>query len=434
MKNTNFQLIISIIFVFFIVLAVLIFSGAIKIGGDSTKDGVSGNVVIWGTLTSTDVSELLSDFTKGKTYTVSYVKKNQINFDTELIEALASGTGPDLILLPHDSIIRHEDKLYPIPFEVYSERTFRDDFITEGEVYLGSEGILGLPLSVDPLVMYYNLDILESKGIAQPPKYWEQIIEMTPQLTQKSESGVIQVSAIAFGTPNNIPNNKGIISALFLQLGNKITHRDNGELRTFPLLGSQAGNGSEKALQFFTDFADPTKEVYTWNRSRPDARTAFIGGESALYIGYASELFIIQSQNPNLRFDVTKIPQAKVTGNTEVTYGNMLGLSVLKSSKNLNTAYVASVELTGADFGEKLAGALSLPPARRDLLAKKPGISYLRTFYDSALIARGWLDPEKNKSSELVSSMIQSINSGRATPEQALSTFTNQLQLLIRPR
>ena len=93
-----FQLIIIIIFIAGAIFGVLVFSGAIKLGNDATK--ATGTVVIWGTVKQGIMTSLLESFNiVNKDFTVKYIEKSPETFDQDLLEALASGTGPDLFFL-----------------------------------------------------------------------------------------------------------------------------------------------------------------------------------------------------------------------------------------------------------------------------------------------------------------------------------------------
>ena len=100
-SRSKFQVILLVVFSVFAVLAMLIFAGAIKIGGGSTSSGPTGEAVFWGTIPPQNFGGFFDNFnsTKGQTVTVKYVYKDPSMFDHDLIEALASGVGPDMIFL-----------------------------------------------------------------------------------------------------------------------------------------------------------------------------------------------------------------------------------------------------------------------------------------------------------------------------------------------
>ena len=83
-----------------------------------------------------------------------------------------------------------------------------------------------------------------------------------------------------------------------MQAGNPIVGPKNGSL------GSALNNGGEKydlgsILQFYVDFADPVKPVYSWNKSFPRAVDAFSSEDLAIYFGFASEFRSLLNKNPN---------------------------------------------------------------------------------------------------------------------------------------
>ncbi len=442
-QSSNFQIILTIVFVVFAVVAVLMFAGIIKVGTPTTGTAsATGTVVLWGTLPKNTVNKVFSDFNQAnKTFTVNYIEKSPDTIDGDLVEALSAGVGPDLVFMPNDKIIKYRNKVIPIPFTSLPEATFRDTYVDEAKLYIDPQGTLGFPILIDPMVMYYNLDMLQSAGIARPPQTWDDVASDVTLLTVRDNTtNAIKKSTVALGSFDNISYAKDILSLLMLQTGNPITSRSNDGTLVSTLkssTGSDAlSNPIQSALKFYESFADPANPSYSWNRSRPDSRSAFIQGDLALYFGYASDLFSIQSQNPNLNFDVAMIPQRK-DASTKVTFGKIMSVAVMKSSKNLNTAFIAGNLLSGADFTGKLTAlpSISLPPVRRDLLSIAPpqsaNQSYVSTFYKSALIARAWLDPDTNTTSNIFRSMVEDTFSGKLTYQGAVDEASSTLDLLL---
>src|SRR3989338_8196202 len=322
MKITPFQAIVLVIFGAALVAGIIILA--------TTQSGGKKNnlpVVIWGTISDDHFRNAVEDITEGNSgYKITYIEKRSENFDQELVEALASGVGPDAILFPHDLIMRHRDKILFLPYSSLPARTFKDTFIQEGELYLDSGGIIALPFSLDPLVMYWNRDLLIKGGYALPPKSWDEFITMVPKLTVKDINLNILKSGVALGEFRNIANAKEIIAAFLMQTGNPITvYGEKGfDSRLYP-----ATLGSIGAINFYTDFANPVKPDYSWNRALPNSLNMFVSGDLAFYFGFASEISMIRDKNPNLNFDVTFFPQPK-GASVPVTFGRMYGLAVLK--------------------------------------------------------------------------------------------------------
>ena len=107
---SKFQIIITGVFIFFIVVGILVFSGAIPLGNNTATPipGATGRIVIWGTLKASQITPLLDalNVAANKTLVISYVGKNAGTFNAELTEAIASGSGPDLIILSDDNIMQ----------------------------------------------------------------------------------------------------------------------------------------------------------------------------------------------------------------------------------------------------------------------------------------------------------------------------------------
>lgn len=429
-----FQTVLLVVFGFFIVFAVLVFSGILPFF-DSAPDGVGGEVVLWGTLPAANLAAPLEELNRANedVFAVRYIEKKEAAFDMELVEALASGTGPDMILLPHELIVRHENKIFPIPYASFSARAFRDSFIEEGELYLRDDGSVALPFSIDPIVMYWNRDIFTDAGLVAPPAEWSEFLSLAPLITEKDAVLNIRQSVIAFGDFLNIRNAKDILSMLILQAGSPIVEKEGSARRV--ALRDQRGFATppaESALRFYTEFANPSKPIYSWNRSLPNSRDMFAAGDLAVYFGYAGERKALAAQSPRLNFDVAVVPQTKDAAR-KATFGKMTGVAVLINSRNAQTAFYAAFELSGKTFLDAFAKANGLPPVRRDLLAQKPRNADALTsvFYDSALISRAWLDPRPEETTRIFDTAVRNVLSGRSTVGSAVSEAHESIATLF---
>ncbi len=415
--------------------AVLIFAGFIPIG-QSTSQQYSGNVTLWGTLSASDMSPLVDDFNLKKNFVLRYVQKDAGSFKSDLVDALASGTGPDLILSPGSDVWSLRDKVLIIPYASYPERSFRANYIGESDLLLSKDGILGLPFTVDPLVLYYNRDLLTNAGIAKPPVTWDELVsDVSKLVVRDANQSVIKQSAIALGSFGNVDHAKDIMSLLILQSGNQITARNaSGDLVSVlknEISASSSLVPAVSAIRFYASFANPVVSTYTWNAGLPRAQTAFLSNNLAFYIGYASELASIRAQNPNLNFDVALMPQTSGAV-AKMTFGNMSALMVAKASKNQATALYVATELASSAFLEKLSAAILLPPVTRDLLSKRTADPYLSLFNQSALMAHGWLDPNGSATDSIWKNMLGSVLSGTLDPEAAVLRASGELDGIIR--
>ncbi len=427
----NFQLIAIIVFIALAIFGVLVFSGAIPIG-NSNKPGSLGTVVLWGTVKSSIMNQLVQDFNdNNQTFTLKYVQKSADSFDFDLLEALAEGKGPDMFLLPDNLAFSYANKVFTIPYSSISIASFKNAFAKAGEVFLTSKGILAFPLSIDPLVMYYSRSMLDANGVVAPPAFWDDLIDLIPKLSKKDDSNKIIKSAVALGHYSNVNNSKEILSALFMQTGNPIVWEKDGVFDSS--LNNNAFNPKfdlSSILKFYTDFADPNKDVYSWNKSFPNSSDAFSAENLALYFGFGSELSSLVNKNPNQDLAVAPFPQIK-NSNFKLTASNVLGIALLSSSKNFNTAFTAANLLSSSSFASNFATATGTAPARRDLLKIKPTTAFAPMFYDSALFSRSWLDPSPSDTNNIFRNMIDSVLSNNMTVKSAITDASGKLSLLL---
>lgn len=427
---TTFQLGILVAFVAAALVGVVLFA----LGVGSGSDEAVGEVVLWGTLDQDIMDSVLTQIRESdnRYAEIIYVEKDPRTYDAEFVDALASGRGPDLFLLPQSSLFLHQDKLTYIPYETFSQRNFKNTFTEAGEVYLSSTGAAGLPLLIDPLVMYWNRDIFADAALAEPPRYWDEFPTMSPRVTQRDQSSNILRSFVAFGEFRNVVNAKDILATLMLQTGNPIVFKsETGQVRS--VLSSSFDYlipPAEAALRFYTEFSDPVKAVYSWNRALPDSRQSFLGQDLGLYFGFASENLRLQSGNPNLNFDVTVIPQPR-DSDRRITFANVLAVSIARGAKNPTGAAQVMFVLTAPEQARAFASQTGLPPARRDLLGAVPLDPAQAVFYESAIASRSWLDPNDAETDGIFQRMVESFLSGRLRLNEAIQTADKEIGLLL---
>lgn len=427
-----FQVIVLVIFGFLAVGGVLFF--AVYKGGSSQAS--IGKVTIWGTVPKSLMEVLIRDLSnKDETYKgVQYVELPAETFSDQYVRALAEDRGPDLVLLPQTALYERLPTLRLIPYDSLSERSFKNTYIEAAELYLQEGGIAGIPFTVDPMVTYWNRSLLSAKGVAKPPQYWSEYYELAPKLTEKDEVLKIKRSAVALGEFTNIRHAKDILTSIILQSGHSIIGA-NAQGRLTSLLHEKLKGQSvapvQSAVLFFTEFSDPRKAVYSWNRALPEARQAFISGDLAFYFGFASEVKAIRESNPNLNYDVTSFPQSKGSANTAV-YANMTAFAIPRGSKNTGGAFQTALALTSSDAVRLITKTTGLPPVRRDILAEGSQDPYLSLFYQSALISKAWLDPNARESGTIFKNMTEAVTSGRLGIGEAVLAASQQLNLLLK--
>ena len=421
----NIQVIISVVFGVFILLGLFSFAGIMPKPGEDKLAQTKGSLTLWGTIPKADIEKTLSGkfVSAYKNINLTYVQKKPDTFANSVIEALAAGQGPDMIILPNDLIVRFSSKIEPFAPVTYPERQFLDTFIQVGEVFVEpGKDILALPFTVDPMVMYWNRDIFTNGNIVQPPKYWDEFLTLSPVLTQKTESRNILQSTVSFGEYGNVTHSKDILAMLMLQTGNSMIIRqsDGKYLPVFSGMAEKKMPAVDEVFRFYTDFSDPVNLVYSWNRSLSDSKDLFLAGKLAVYFGYASELSDLRKKNPNLNFDVALVPQVRGVAN-KTTFGRLNGLAVMKTSQSKPLAsYVAQI-LASPEYSADFASSLKTPSPVRSVIAKGTTDPYLKIFYDSAVISKTWMDLRPELTDGIFERTVESIVSGREKVSSAVA-------------
>jgi multiple sugar transport system substrate-binding protein len=357
---------------------------------------------------------------------IAYRKLTYDEYEKTVLTALSEDRGPDILSLQNTWMNRWQSRLLPVPTTLsvpfreitgtikkqevtvlrdvpgMTPKKVQTDFadVVAKDVILKTpqadpkapllDRVYGLPLSVDTMVLYANKELLNNAGIAQPAKYWKDFQDQVKKITRLDETGAIIQSGAAIGTSTNVERQSDILSALMLQNGAVMTDQDG--IAVFDKIPAafasrQTAPGAE-ALTFYSDFANPEKEVYTWNDRMPASLEAFVRGQTAYFFGYAYHLPLIKARNPNLKFSVNPFPQ--IEGNTPVAYANYWVESVSKKTKFPNEAWDFIQFITDQKNVDKYLTATRKPPSLRSLMKLQVNDLELAAFGDQLPFAKSW--------------------------------------------
>lgn len=429
MKISLFQGILYGVFGLAAMIGVFVF--ATHSGNSGSTKATIGTVVIWGTLPSKDMKDALTTATQTQPSLkdISYIQKSSGTLVSDLASAIATGNAPDLILASQEELRVLSRFIVPVPSSTLPASTFTSTFVEEGQIFTAPNGAgyYGVPFLADPLVLFSNRNILSSDGIAKPPTTWEAMTGLVPNVALLTPTKQITRGLIALGTYDNVHNARGILSSIFLQTNIPLSSYTNGTL-VANLSGDTSGGtlSGQAVLNFYTQFADPSKISYTWNASLPDSQRAFIVGNLALYLGYVSEARFLASANPNLDFIVTPVPQP-ATATVKSVYGLLYAFMIPRGAKNASGAYQAAALLTNAAEQSTFATATGLVPATLTQLSTTPNDQIAAVAYAEALYSHGWLSPAPADTDMVFSSMIQDMITGRIAAAQVLTDAEQRL-------
>ncbi len=412
-------------------VAILVFSGVlpgIRPSGSTEK----ATLKIWGPIPKEEISEIISDAQKSLyNITLEYSQRNSASIESDYVSAIASGQGPDIVILPSDSIIRQSGTLFPLS-EMITKRDFQDTFADAAGILDVTGIIYGLPLTIDPLILYWNKDMFQSASISRSPGAWDEFVADAKALTKIDSSGNIIQSGAALGLFSNISHPKEILSALAMQAGDPIVERAtlNATLGDTP---SNQASAMENALRFYTEFAGQNKASFSWSPSLPKDIGLFERGDLAMYFGFASEAMQIRDANPHLNFDVASIPQIRGLS-LKITFGRFLYLAISKSGAHIAASWSSSQKLTDKYALQKLADHTSLPPSRRDLLQTIQKDPIKAIFWQEAVRSRNWLDANPQTTSDIFRDMVNSVYSGSKTINEAVRDASVKFKSLYQSR
>jgi len=421
-----------------LVVPVFIFSLAAISFGCKPEAPPEANLEFWGVFDDSDVyKELIDNFTAAYPHIkIEYHKKTSSEYEKDLLEAMASGRGPDIFMLHHTWPSRYEDKIYAAPLELTTSKIVQDDFVDVVYDDFVTDGqVVALPLSVDTLALYYNKDLFNTAGIPQPPQTWREVLADVEKLTIKDERWNIIQAGAALGTARNINRSIDILSLLMIQSGAQMVEVNEDKARvvfdqSINLNGEDFSPG-QRALEFYTDFADPLKSVYTWNTRMHYSIDAFYEGKAAMMFNYSYHLPTIRAKAPYLNFGITSMPQIATSTVIEIDYANYWGLAVSHNSESPRAAWQFVTWLTNKENSQKYLELAKRPAARRDLILWQKSDSDLGVFAEQSLTSRSWYQKDSSAIETILADMVESVVLGNATISEAINKAAKQTTLLM---
>ncbi|MEK7525755.1 MAG: extracellular solute-binding protein, partial [Patescibacteria group bacterium] len=247
---------------------------------------------------------------------IQYTQLNYEDYERTLIDKLAAGQGPDILMIHNTWLPKHGDKLMPLDESwrdvndnpLMTIRDFKTTFVDVAAQDLVFNGrIYSLPLYVDTLALYYNKDLLNGASLTRPPVTWDDFNTSVEKLTRLDSSGNIVQSGAAIGTARNINRSTDILMSLMIQSGTQMTNPENTSATFTRSVDNQ--RIGEIALQYYTDFTKPEKRTYSWNDAQHYSIDAFAEGTTAMMFNYSHQISLLRAKSPRLNFSVAPIPQ-----------------------------------------------------------------------------------------------------------------------------
>jgi len=390
----------------------------------------------WGVFDDSDVYRpLIEDFNAAfPKIKINYYKKTYQTYEQDLLEAMAGGRGPDIFMLHHTWLPNYDDKIWAAPSELITLKELADNFVDVVYTDFVSDGyITALPLSIDTLALYYNKDIFNTAGLPQPPTTWEEFLTDAEKLTIKDERDNIIRAGAALGTARNVNRSTDILSLLMLQSGAQMVNeqKTGAAFDQTVNLNGESFYPSQRALEFYTDFANPLKSAYTWNTRMNYSMDSFSEGKAVMMLNYSYQIPVIRAKSPYLNFGIAPMPQIKTSTNN-VNYANYWGLTVSHNCQNANEAWQFIVWLTAQENAQKYLELAEKPTARRDLILGQRDDPDLAVFAEQTLTAYSWYQVDNLTIEQYFADMVESVVLGAATIQEAINKAASDITLLMK--
>jgi len=394
---------------------------------------------------------------------INYRKLNYDEYEQALLEALAEDRGPDIFSIQNTWTRKYQSKLAPLPASIsmvypITKGTLKKEVIPEmrtsksitatdvknnfvdtvyGDVVLNDNGqpkIYALPLALDTLAMYYNKDLLNNAGIAELPAFWNKDFQQAVRkLTKQDLKGDLIQSGVALGGSNNIERSADILAALMMQNGAIMMDGNAVSFNLIPPLFQERGyNPGMEAARFYADFANPAKEVYTWNSQLDNSLKHFIDGKLAIFFGYSYHLPIIQAQSAKLNFAIAKFPQIEGNPN-EANVANYWVEGVSTKSKYINESWdFIQFMTTKPEQVKKYLDLTKHPTALRSLINEQLNNDDLKVFASQLLVAKSWYRGKDFPAAEkAINEMVDAIVANPEQLESAVNVAAGRVQQTV---
>ena len=420
-----------------VILLVVLIVGDIEIGGGGTRYDLD----LWGVFDEDSSFQSIIEAYEAanQNIRINYRNFSIAEYETAVLNAITEGKAPDIWMVHNSWLPKYKEKLLPLPQPTNSKdsgyriNNFKNDFVdvTFFDFTDGKE-IYAMPLYADTLALYYNNDFLQSAGFTRPPSTWDEFKSVVQAISKiDAFSNKVERSAAAMGTSRNINRSTDILTLLMLQSGVRMT--DNSfTTASFanPVDGLQVG---QRALEFYTDFANPFSSIYTWNNDLDYSIDAFSNSDTAMMINYSHHISTIRAKSPRLNFAIASVPQMN-DSNVLVNYANYFGLAVpkLHASDRQLEAWKFIVFATSNEGQKLYTQTTHRPPARRDLIEEIKNDFDLGVFAIQAITARSWYQVDSGAIEKIFADMIDAVNFGQAAPVSALQSAQTKVNVLMQ--
>lgn len=431
-----------------------------------TSNPIKKELVIWNLFDNSDALKGQIQAFESLNPGVQITYKKFVNAEeywNTILNELAEGEGPDILAVNNNWINKNYKKFYPMPEGNLSipmnPEIFRQTFFNvASEDLIIDNKIIGIPLSIDTLALYYNkqLFIDNISNSDEPAKTWDGIKEQVYTITKQDKSPErFFVSGIALGRSDNILRSSDLFYLMLLQHGTQIYDDTKRKSILSKQQGIVEGTGKPyypglSALELYTSFAIPSYKNYAWNEfitgQSPNDKeiNPFIRGKVGMIFGY-SFLYdqladAIQGQvktggqHINLAdIGIAPIPQLynfQETGKQDA-YANYFPLVVSRNTEYPEEAWNFLLYISSQDSLQTYHEKTHKPTSRKDMVDAQSTEPLWGVFARQASYAKSLQIYDLDKFNQYLAESIDSVVQNKKTLKDALQLAETKINCLL---
>lgn len=310
-------------------------------------------------------------------------KRDSNRYEWEILNAMASRRGPNILLVPNDTVARFAPALRAFlsgGFNSSSDGKVNDlsalkktyipavstDNVVGGKVY-------GMPAHIETLMIAYNTRLMsdaskvyedsvsrdeQKKGVAlnklldNKPLYWDDMKTLA-RLATKRTGPNLDIPFLALGTGSNVTHSEDIFAAVAMQFGAQLSDPDRRVTDLhLPKSSSDLTVPGQQALDLLQSFAATQNDFYTWNKIQGNSLDALRDGKVVAAFVYPRDVARLQTENPALRLGLFPFPQTDVAAEP-VDYASYYSLTLPLTAGNPNESFAfirSAVSKGGENF------------------------------------------------------------------------------------
>jgi multiple sugar transport system substrate-binding protein len=356
---------------------------------------------------------MIDDYNKthdGKNVKHEYIPHG--DYQQQLSTAVAGDNLPDILIVDNPDHARYASMgvLADLTDKI-SEWGEADKFL-EGpwKSTLYEDKNYGIPFYSNALAMFYNKEILKEKGIDNPPENWDELKEVSKQLTDGSTFGFAMA-----GTSG--PEGLFHFLPFLLSTGANYDKLDTPEAaKAFKLLADLVEDGSMNS------------EMLNWGKG--DVLNQFSAGNAAMMVNGPWQISSLEEKSPDLEFGIALLPKDK-------KYASVLGGEnfAISNGENEDEAWEFIKWMTEAEQMERFTVGSGQFPSRSDVADSNDhwkSDPHLSVFLEAVKNAqpRG-PHPEWNKIADVIQNSVQNTITGTTTAEESAKSAAEQVKEIM---